>query len=222
MKSFLVIGLGRFGIALARELCTLGNEVLAIDQDPIRVNQVADTVTQALSGDARDPDVLRALGASNFDCAVVAIGNDVGGSALITLNLKEMGVSYVVCKAHSMVHSKVLHRIGADQVVLPEQQMALRLAQNLSNTDIINFIELSSDFAIVERKVPRGWVGQSLSDLGVRAKFNLNIIAVRSVDGDGNTEGKMSVAPGGNYCLKSDDTLVVLGHNDDIEKLDTI
>lgn len=216
MKSFVVIGLGRFGRSLAQELCALGNEVLAIDNHPDTVRQIADQVTQAVRADARDPEVLRTLGVGNFDCAVVAIGNDVGGSALVTLNLKEMSVPKVVCKAHSSVHLKVLEKMGADQVVIPEQQMALRLAQNLSNTDIVNFIELSPEYSIMERKVPRSWVGQTLSQLGVRPKYNLNIIAIRS-----EARG-MNVSPGGGYQMERDDILVVLGRNEDIERLDTL
>ncbi len=222
MKSFLVIGLGRFGIALAQELCALGHEVLAVDIRDDVVRQVVDSVTHAVSGDARDPDVLRQLGAKNFDCGVVSIGNDVGGGALITMNLKEMGVPYVVSKAHNTMHRRVLEKVGADQVVFPEQQMALRLAQNLSNNDVVDFIELSAEFSIMERRVPHTWVDKTLSELGVRPKFNLNIIAIRNAPQAEGQEGEMSVSPGGGYTLKVDDTLVVLGRNIDIERLDAL
>lgn len=220
MKSFLVIGLGRFGQALSQSLCALGNEVLAIDTNSDKVREIADSVTQAVTGDARDPEVLRALGVNNFDCAVVAIGNDVGSSALITMGLKEMAVPTVICKAHSEVHKKVLEKMGADRVMIPEQETAVRLAQNLANTDILNFIELSPEYSIMERKVPQSWVGQTLIQLGVRAKYNLNIIAIRS--GGLDEDGTMSVSPGGNYQLRRDDVLVVLGRNEDIERLDTL
>ncbi len=222
MKSFLVIGLGRFGVALSLELCALGHEVLAVDIQPDNVRQVADNVTHAVCGDGRDPDVLKQLGAKNFDCGVVAIGNDVGGGALITMNLKEMGVPYVVSKAHNTVHRRVLEKVGADLVVFPEQQMALRLAQNLSNSNVVDFIGLSADFSIMERRVPQSWVDKTLVELGVRAQFNLNIIAIRSAAPDEHREGEMSISPGGGYRLKCDDTLVVLGRNDDIERLDKL
>ena len=214
MKSFLIVGLGRFGSSIAKELCDLGNEVLAIDIRDERVQVIADQVTHAMMGDARDPEVLRSIGAGNFDCAVVAIGNDIGSSALMTMNLKELGVPRVVSKAHGEDHRKVLEKMGADLVVIPEQEMAERLAQNLSNTNIINFIELSSEYSIVERKVPQSWVGQSLIDLGVRAKFKLNVIAVRQPGEE------MIVAPGGAYKLGADDTMMVLGRNTSIEHLD--
>lgn len=221
MKSFLIIGLGRFGTALAEELSSLGHEVLAVDSKEERAQAIVDKVTRAVTCDARDPEVLRSLGVRNFDCAVVAIGNDIGGSALVTLNLKELKVPHVVCKAYSGVHRKVLEKMGADQVVLPEQEMASRLAQNLSNTDVLNFIELSDEFSIVEIKVPKKWVGETIRELDVRATYHLNIIAVRSNDNSGG-EHKMNIAPGGDYHLTSEDSLVVLGCNDNIEKLEKL
>lgn len=216
MKSFLVIGLGRFGTALAQDLCLQGHEVLALDVQEERVQAVADRVTRAVMADARDPEVLRALGARNFDCAVVAIAADVGDSALITLNLKELGVPRVVSKANSAVHRKVLEKIGADQVVFPEQEMALRLSRNLSNVDILNFIELSGDYSIVERRCPHQWVGKTIRGLDVRAKYRLNVLAVRE---SGDT---LCIAPGGDYALQTQDSLVVLGANGDIERMEKL
>ena len=216
MKSFLVIGLGRFGSALAQELCAQGNEVMALDLREDRVQAAADLVTRAAAGDARDPEVLRALGARNFDCAVVAFSADVGDSALITLNLKELGVGKVVSKASSAVHRKVLEKIGADQVVFPEQEMALRLARNLSNVDILNFIELSEDYSVVERRCPRQWLDKTIRDLDIRALYRLNVIAVRQGD------GTMLIAPGVEYLLRAGDCMVVLGTNQDIERVDKL
>ncbi|MGI5963856.1 MAG: potassium channel family protein [Lawsonibacter sp.] len=216
MKNFLVIGLGRFGFALAVELCARGNEVLALDLRDDRVQAASDLVTRAVAGDARDPEVLRMLGARNFDCAVVAASADVGDSALITLNLKEMGVPRVVSKANSAVHRKVLEKIGADQVVFPEQEMALRLARNLSNVDLLNFIELSEDYSVVERRCPVQWSGKSIQELNIRAKYHLNVVAIR-----GENQA-MQVSPGGDYRLQTKDVLVVLGTNQDIERMDNL
>ena len=212
MKSFLVIGLGRFGSALAQELCAQGNEVMALDLWEDRVQAAADLVTRAAAGDARDPEVLRALGARNFDCAVVAFSADVGDSALITLNLKELGVGKVVSKASSAVHRKVLEKIGADQVVFPEQEMALRLARNLSNVDILNFIELSADYSVVERRCPRQWFGKTIRELDIRAKYGVNVIAVRE-------NGKVHVTLDANRPLNDHITLVLLGENDRLAKV---
>ena len=214
MKTFVVIGLGRFGTAVATELCELGHEVLAIDASEEGVQQVADRVTHADAGDARDPAVLRALGVRNYDCAIVAVGDDVGNSALITLNLKEIGVKRVICKAQSHVHRKVLEKIGADRVVFPEHEMGVKLAQGLSSSSVLNFIELSDDFGIVELEIPKSWQQRSIRDLDVRAKHHVNIIAVRK----GST-GTLEVAPGGDYVLEAKDAVVTLGRNEDINRL---
>ncbi len=214
MKTFVVIGLGRFGTAVALELCALGHEVLAIDMIEENVMPVADHVTHAVTGDARDPAVLKSLGVRNYDCAIVAVGDDVGNSALITLNLKDMGVKTVICKAQSHVHRKVLEKIGADQVVFPEHEMGVKLAQGLSSSNVINFIELSDDFGIVELGAPKSWQGKTIRDLDVRAKYNVNIIAIRKVN---STE--LLVAPGGDYVVEPKDIVVTLGRNDDINDL---
>ncbi|OUQ81021.1 TrkA family potassium uptake protein [Flavonifractor sp. An100] len=216
MKNFLVIGLGRFGFSLAVELCMKGNDVLALDLRDDRVQAASELVTHAVAGDARDPEVLRALGARNFDCAVVAASTDVGDSTLITLNLKELGVPHVVSKANSAVHRKVLEKIGADQVVFPEQEMALRLARSLSNVDILNFIELSKDYSVVERRCPSQWCGKTIKELDIRAKYRLNVVAIR------DAEGTMLVSPGGEHVLREGDCLVVLGSNQDIERMEKL
>ena len=169
-----------------------------------------------MSGDARDANVLRALGVRNYDCAIVATGNDVGNSALITLNLKEIGVKQVVCKAQSHVHRKVLEKIGADRVVFPEHEMGLKLAQGLSSSNVLNFIELSDDFGIVELAVPRSWVGKSIRTLDVRARHHVNIIAVRGASGE------LDVAPGGDYALASGEMLVALGRTEYINLLHSL
>ena len=215
MKSFLVIGLGRFGTSLACELCALGHEVMAVDLREERVQEVAGSVTHAAAGDARDPEVLRALGARNFDCAVVSAGDDVGTSALIVLNLKELGVPQVVGKARSAVHHRVLEKIGADRVVFPEHETGVKLAQNLSSSNILNFIELSDDFGIVELAAPKPWVGKSLRTLDVRAKYRVNIIAIRR----GGDEHDLEVAPGADYVLAAGDVVVTLGRNEYIDRL---
>ena len=214
MKSFLVIGLGRFGTSLACELCALGHEVMAVDLREERVQEVAGSVTHAAAGDARDPEVLRALGARNFDCAVVSAGDDVGTSALIVLNLKELGVPQVVGKARSAVHHRVLEKIGADRVVFPEHEMGVKLAQGLSSSNVLNFIELSEDFGIVETAVPREWLGKNLMELNVRARYKVNIIAVRK-----KGEEAFNVTPGPSTIMETGDTVVALGRTEDINRL---
>jgi trk system potassium uptake protein TrkA len=166
--------------------------VLAVDGREENVQAAADKVTHAVMGDARDPAVLKALGVRNYDCAIVAVGDDVGNSALITLNLKEIGVKEVIAKAQSHVHRKVLEKIGADRVVFPEHEMGVKLAQGLSSSNVLNFIELSDDYGIVELTAPRSWVGHTLKELDVRAKYGVNIIAIR----DGASR-RLEVASGG-------------------------
>lgn len=215
MKTYVVIGLGRFGTAVATELCRLGHEVLAIDESEDRIQNIADQVTHAVAGDARDPAVLRALGVRNYDCAIVAAADDVGSSALVTMNLKEMGVQKVICKAQSMVHWKVLEKIGADMVVFPEYEMGMKLAQNLSSSNILNFIELSEDYGIVELAAPKSWQGHSIRDLNVRAKYKVNIIAIRRNEEDAD----LQLTPVADYVIAPGDVVVTLGRYEDIDLL---
>ena len=214
MKTFVVIGLGRFGSAVATELSSLGHVVLAVDEREDHVQRVAEKVPHAVTGDARDPSVLRALGVRNYDCAVVAVGDDIGNSALITLNLKEIGVKRVICKAQSHVHRKVLEKIGADRVVFPEHEMGVKLAQGLSSSNVLNFIELSEDFGIVETAVPKEWHYETIQNLDVRARYRVNIIAVRR-----GKDGALNVAPGASYVIEPGDAVVALGRTEDINHL---
>lgn len=212
MKNFVVIGLGRFGAAVACELCKQGNQVLAMDIDRDLVQNIADEVTHAVVGDGRDPAVLESLGVGDYDCAVVAIGNDVGSSALTTMRLKEAGVPRVVCKAMSHVHQRLLEKVGADRVVFPEHEMGVKVAQGLSHSNIINFIELSPEYGIVEIDLPNGWAGHTIRDLDVRAKHQVNVIAVRRGQ-------DINVAPGADYILFNGDKLMVIGRDASISAL---
>ena len=204
MKSYIVIGLGRFGSALARQLCKLGAEVLAIDIHGDLVQQVANDVTHAVVGDAKDKEVLRALGARNFDCAVIAIGDNLAASVLITMNLKELEVPYIVCKAHDETHRRVLENLGVDRVVIPEQEYAQRLGRSLRSHNVLDYIELSEEYGILEVPAPKSWVGKTLKELNVRAKLGVNIIAVEN-------DKKTSVSPAADYRIQPEDIMVVLG-----------
>ena len=179
MKSYVVIGLGRFGTELACKLCALGCEVMALDRNAELVQQVSQKVTHAVVGDVRDIGVLRALGVQDFDCAVVCIGGNLGDSVLATMNVKELGVPKVVCKAHDETHRQVLKKLGADQVVIPEQENAARLAKSLSSHNVLDYIELSEEYGIIEVPAPHQWVGKTLKELNVRAKLGVNILAIK-------------------------------------------
>lgn len=206
MKSYVVIGLGRFGSAISRQLCQLGAEVLAIDVHADLVQQVANEVTHAVVGDARDKEVLRALGVRDMDCAIIAIGEDLAASVLTVMNLKELGVPYVVCKAHDETHRRVLEKLGVNRVVIPEQEHAQRLGRSLFSHNVLDYIELSEEYGILEVPAPKTWVGKSLKELNVRAKMGVNIIAVESGK-------KTNVSPAADYKICSGDILVVLGDN---------
>ena len=204
MKSYVVVGLGRFGSEVARQLYNCGCEVLAIDIRSELVQQIAPDVTHAVVGDSRDKEVLRALGVGDFDCAVLAIGEDLAASVLITMNMKELGVPYLVCKAHDDVHRRVLEKLGADRVVIPEQENAARLAKSLSSPNLLDYIELSEEYSIIELPAPQSWVGKNLKELNVRAQLGVNILAVRR-------NGKMDVSPSAEFAFADGDIVVVLG-----------
>lgn len=212
MKSYIVIGLGRFGTGVARELCRLGCEVLVMDVSAELVSQLSADVTHAVVGDARDKEVLRALGAADFDCAVVAIGDDLAASVLSTMNLKELGVPQIVCKAHDDTHRRVLEKLGADQVVIPELEQAVRLARSLSSPNVLDYIELSDEYGIIEVPSPDSWSGKSLKDLNVRAKLGINILAVRR-------EESFNVSPSADFTFFKGDVMVVLGDSTALKKV---
>ena len=206
MKSYIVIGLGRFGQTLARQLCMLGAEVLALDKRSDLVQQVADDVTHAVVGDGQDKEVLRALGARNFDCAIIAISSNLAASVLTAMNLKELGVPYVICKAHDETHRKVLEKLGVDRVIIPEQENAQRLARSLNSHNVLEYIELSEDYGILEIPAPKGWIGKTIKELNVRAKLGVNIIAVEN-------DKETNVSPSADYQIVPGDVMVVLGDN---------
>lgn len=214
MKSFLVIGLGRFGAAVARELSALGQEVLALDVDAENVQHIADEVTQAIQGDAQDEAVLRSVGARNFDCCVVAVGADMEASILITMMLKEMGAKKIIAKAMTPIHARVLERVGADRVVLPEIDMGQRLAQRLVRTNVVDYIGVSDEFSIVEIHPPKSWIGHSLGQLGVRARHKINVLAIRH-----GTGGQVDVNPQPDKVIGADDLLIVIGTNKQVDSV---
>ena len=206
MRSYVVIGLGRFGSETAISLTALGCDVLAMDVHSEIVQQVAQDVTHAVVADAQDKEVLKALGVKDFDCAIVAIGDDLAASVLATMNLKELGVPYIVCKAHDETHRRVLEKLGADRVVIPEKENAARLAKSLSSPNVLDYIELSEDYGIVEVPAPGVWQGKSLKELNVRAKLGVNILAVRR-------NGEFIVSPAADFQFRTGDVVVMLGDN---------
>ena len=212
MKSFVVIGLGRFGTRIARKLYDMNCEVLAVDMDNEKIQQIADNVTQAVVGDARDKDVLRALGVRNSDCVIVAMAGDLSTSIFVTMNLKELDVPHIVVKAQGTMHQRILEKLGADTVVIPEREMADRLAHKLVEPSILDFIDLSEDYSLVEEQAPSSWFNKSIRDLSVRARLGINIIAVKNGE-------SFNIAPGADYIVRDGDVLIIVGKNDALAKL---
>lgn len=212
-RQFAVIGVGRFGGSVAKTLIEMGNEVLVIDRDPERVQAFASLATHAVEADSTDEKALKALGIRNFDVVVVSIGDDIQASIMTTLILKEMNVSKIVVKARNDLHGKVLYKIGADKVIYPERDMGVRVAHSLVSPNILDFIELSDEYSIMEISAGKMFSGKSLKELNFRARFGCNVIAIKSGD-------RMNVSPSANDVIQLGDILVVLGHNRDLKKLE--
>ena len=170
------------------------------------VQQIANDVTHAVVGDGQDKDVLKALGARNFDCAIVAIGDNLAASVLTVMTLQALGVSQIVCKAHDETHCRVLERLGVSRVLIPEQEHAKRFARSLVRHNVLDYIELSEEYGILDIPAPASWIGKTLRELNVRAKLGVNIIAVESGK-------KTNVSPAADYQIREGDIMVVLGDN---------
>ena len=214
-KQFVVIGMGRFGQSVARGLAGLGQEVLAVDNDEGMVNMIAPYVTHAVQADATDEKVLAELGIRNFDVAVVTIGDNIQASILITMQCKELGVGFVLAKAQNELHGKVLNKTGADKVVFPERDMGLRVAHNLADSNILDYIEIAGDLRIVDILALPGWENKSLADLDFRRRYGANVIAIKKANRDMNT------IPQGTDVIEKDDKLIVVGTKESIAHLES-
>lgn len=212
MAEFAVIGLGKFGLAVAGSLRSLGHSVLGIDKDEHVVNAASATITKAVQCDATEEQNLRSLGLRNFDVVVVAMG-DLQASILITLLLKELGVKEVIAKATSEHHGKVLYKIGADRVVFPEREMGVRVAHNISSSNILDMIELSPDYSIIEITPTKGLIGRTLQDLDLRNRYHINVIAIRR-----GTD--INLTPKRDDRIEEGDTVVMVGKNENLRAVE--
>jgi len=214
-QNYAIIGLGRFGGSICRTLVESGQEVLAIDSNEERVNEYMNIATHAVVGNAQDEATLRSLGIRNFDHVIVAIGEDIQASILVTLMVKEMGVPNVLAKAQNEYHAKVLERVGADRVVHPERDMGVRIAHNLVSRNILDFIELSDEFSLAEIKVSNPkFFNKSLIEVNFRQRFGLTVVAIRRVD------GQIVVSPPANEVVCENDNLLVIGSTVNVDNLD--
>ncbi len=213
MKQFAVIGLGRFGSSVALSLARMGHEVLAIDTSEEQVEKVADEVTHAVQAHITDEEVLKELGIRNFDVVIVGIGQDIQANILVTVILKDLGVKYVVAKAQNELHGKVLEKIGADKVVYPERDMGVRVAHSLGASNVLDHIELSPDYSILEAVAPTKLVGKTLFQSALRAKYGVTVVAIKRGD-------KIIVAPPAEEGIQEGDVLVAIGKNKSLRSLE--
>lgn len=212
MKSILLIGLGRFGRHMAQKFNELNQEVLAVDINEERVNDILPFVTDAQIGDSTSEAFLSSLGVRNFDLCVVAIGDDFQSSLETTSLLKDLGAPFVLARASRDVHAKFLLRNGADAIIYPEKDMAVRAAVKYSADNIFDYISLTPDYSIYETEVPVWWVGKTIVQLAVRTKYHINVLALKHGDND------MEPLPSPDHVFRGDERMLILGRNKDIER----
>ena len=220
-KQFGVIGLGRFGSAMAMTLMELGHDVIGVDGDETRVQQLADVVTHALQIDATDEKALRAAGIQDVDVAVVSIGENIESSLLVVMQLRELGIGTIVAKAVTPLHGRILEKLGVSRVIFPEREMAIRIAHSLVMPNVIDYIELSRDFSIVEVPAPDAFVGRTLKQLELRPRLGLTLIAIKRQTTDPGTV-VTNIAPAADETIRKADILALLGSNERLNQLDQL
>ena len=211
-KQYIVVGLGRFGCAIAQTLCQDGAEVLGIDRRMDLVEDMRDTLTHAIQMDAMDRDALAALGVEDFDIAFVTMGSDIRASGTIVLLLKELGARRVIAKAHDEFHGRMLEKLGADQVLFPERDMGRRFAHKLVSGNIIDYLELSSKYSMAEIRPKPEWIGRTLMELGMRNRLGINVVAIRNGEA-------LNAMPQPDTALREDDVLLVVTSEETLKKL---
>jgi len=212
MKQFVVLGLGRFGSAVATTLVELGHEVLGVDTDEEIVNALKDKITQAVQADITEERVLIELGVKNFDTAIVGIGSDLETSILVTMMLKEMALKYIIAKAQNNLHAKILKKIGVDKVVFPERDMGARIAQRLITPNIKDYVELEPDYNIIEIEALPEFADKTLSELDMRNKYGINVLTIKRND-------SFNISPLAKDVIKKGDFLIVIGETKKINEL---
>lgn len=216
-KQYVVLGLGIFGSSVATTLSRGGKEVLAIDKDMVNVEKMADIVTKAVQADSTDIDQLRVLGVEDFDVAIVAIGDQLEASILTVMNLKELGVKYILAKAKNKQFMQILEKVGADEVVRPEKDMGDKIAKRLLRNRIIDLVELDGGYSVVEMKAPKSWVGKTIKLLNVRAIYDFNIIGIKK---ENESKLRMSINP--DDVIKAGDQFLLVANTKNIENFDLI
>ena len=212
MKSILIIGMGKFGHHLCMNLARLGNEIMIVDDREEVLEDLLPVVTSAKIGDCTNEEELKSLGVRNFDLCFVCIGTNFQSSLEITSLLKEMGAKYVISKANRDIHAKFLLRNGADEVIYPDRDIAEKLAMKVSANHVFDYIELTEEHSIYEIPLIKEWVGRTIGDIDIRAKYRVNVLGTKK-------DGELSLLPGADYVLKKDEHLMVLGRNEDVDRI---
>lgn len=211
-KEFVVFGLGRFGKSVATTLADSGCEVLVVDDCEDKIQEMADIVTYAVKANVTDVDTMETLGISNFDGAIVAIGENLEASVMVTILAKELGIPYVLAKAQNDLHAKILKKVGADMVVFPEKETGIRIANNLLLGNFFDAVELSSTFSMMEIGALPEWDGHSLRELNLRARYKVNVIGIKK-------KGVLDINPDADSAVSKNDVLVMIGKNETLNKL---
>lgn len=215
MKQIIVIGCGRFGASVSKTLTKLGHDVMVVDRDHDIVKEIAGYVAHAVQMDALDEASFRTIGLRNFDVAIVAIGSDIEASIMATLIAKEAGVPVVIAKAQHEIHGKLLTKIGADKVIYPERDMGTRVAYGLVSQNILDVIEFSTDYSIVEIVALESWENKTLSELNLSRQYAISVLAIK-------TGEKINIVPSFDTIIKKDDIVVILGNNAKLKKISEI
>ena len=215
VKQFLVLGLGSFGNSVAKTICDLGHEVLAVDGDAEKVERATEFATQAVQANIIDESTLKSMGIRNFDACVVAIGEDLKASILVCMMLKDLDAKYIIAKANDNIHAKVLRQLGVDRVVFPERDTGIRVANTMVTKNVLDLMDLQDDYRVAEIHVPEEWCGKTIVDVDVRKKYKINVLAI-------NREDDFIVSPPPATTFKNNDNIIVLGKSEDIEDLDNI
>jgi len=214
MRQFAVIGLGHFGSTVARELAHKGLPVVAVDLNPVRVDELRGEVTHAVVGDATEASFIASSGIGEVDIAMVALGDDIEASVLVTLNLAESGIENIIVKGISDEHGKILKAVGAKKVIFPEKEMAQRIATSLAAPNIIDHIPLTEGYSIVELITPSVFAGKTLLDLNLRREYGVELLAIKRASPEDIPP--VIVVPGAGEIIKEGDKLVVLGSEEDV------
>jgi len=219
-RSFAVIGLGRFGSAMATTLAELGHEVIGIDGNEEKVARLSDVVSQAVQLDATDEKAIKAAGIQDVDVAIISIGENIESSVLVAMLVKELGIPTIIAKAITALHGRILERLGVSRVVFPERDMAVRVAHSLVVPNVLDYIELSRDFSIVEMPAPAEFVGRTLKELALRPRYGLTLIAIKRASAAGGET--TNVAPAAEDRIEAGDVLSLLGSNERVSQLDAL